>query len=387
MIKKILGSVAIAAIMAGPALAEDMKIGAVNAKTGFMAAYDAPFMQGVQMYIDEANASNGMLGKYPITLIERDDASDIQKSVVMTSEILAENDDLNVFITSAIAPGALSAGALTLGNGLLTAHTIASQPTIPARLGEGSFLVMMSDAHMGGVYAKFAAEDLKAKTAFIMTSDFDPYTQFLPLYFKEKFEEYGGSVIGQSDFAYDQGEFSSVIAEIKALPSEPDVIMAMPFDNDFPIFIQQLRAAGIKSTYLGPDVLDQPSVKGLGDVVNGVHYVTMAADISEEAIKFFEAYEAKFGNADAAYPAMVGYAFMKMVAAAADKAGTIEKSALRVAFAELENVSTEIGDVTFKGFGPLPNLPVHVMRIENGEGVHVRSIKLTADELPTPRSE
>ncbi len=76
-----------------------------------------------------------------------------------------------------------------------------------------------------------------------------------------------------------------------------------------------------------------------------------------------------------------------MIAAAASNAGTIEKSALRAAFAELENVSTEIGDVTFKGFGPLPNLPVHIMRIENGEGVHVRSIKLTADELPAPRSE
>ena len=387
MIKKLFTTTAIAAVMAGSASAADLKIGAVNAKTGFMAAYDAPFMQGVHMYIDEANASGGMLGKYPIKLVERDDGSDVQKSVTMTAEVLAENPDISVFITSAIAPGAMSAGSQTTGAGILSAHTIASQPTIPARLGKGSYLVMMSDAHMGGVYAKFATEKLSAKTAYITTSDFDPYTQFLPLYFKEKFEQYGGKVVGQGDFAYDQAEFSSMIADIKALPEEPDVIMAMQMDGDFPIFIQQLRAAGIKSTYLGPDILDQPSVKGLGDVVDGVHYVTMAAGISDDAVKFFDAYEAKHGNADAAYPAMVGYSYMKLVAAAAEKAGSIDRSALLTAFGELEGVDTEIGTVSYKGFGALPNLPVHIMRIENGEGVHVESIKLAVEEIPTPRTE
>lgn len=387
--KKLLSTLALAVTLASPAIADDFTIGAVNAKTGFMAAYDAPFMQGVHMYMDEANANGGLAGKYPIKIVERDDASDIQKAAVMTSEVLAENaDKLNMFITSALAPQAIAGGSQTLGAGLLTAHTIASQPTIPARLGDGSYLVMMSDAHMGGVYAKYAAEDLKAKTAYIVTSDFDPYTQFLPLYFKEKFEEYGGKVIGQSDFSYDQQEFSNVVADIKKLPEAPDVIMAMPFDNDFPIIIKQLRAGGVESTYLGPDTLDLPSVKGLGDVVDGVHYVTMAApESSESAGAFAKAYEEKHGNTDSVYPAMVGYSFMKMVAAAAESAGTVEKEALRKAFSELEGVDTEIGEVTFKGFGALPNLPVHIMRIEGGKGVHVKSIKLAAEEIPTPRSE
>ena len=387
--KKLFTALSLAAVLASPAvMAKDFKIGAVNAKTSFMAAYDAPFMQGVHMYSEEANKTGGLVGKYPIKFVERDDASDIAKAAVMTSEVLADNEDLNLFITSALAPQAIAGGSQTLAAGLLTAHTIASQPTIPARLGEGSFLVMMSDAHMGGVYAKYAIEDLKAKTAYIVTSDFDPYTQFLPLYFKEKFEEYGGKVIGQSEFSYDQQEFSNVVADIKKLPEAPDVIMAMPFDNDFPIIIKQLRAGGVKSTYLGPDTLDLPSVKGLGDVVNGVHYVTMASpESSDSANTFAKAYEAKYGNADSVYPAMVGYSFMKMVAAAAEKAGTVEKGALRKAFAELEGVDTEIGSVTFKGFGALPNLPVHVMQIKDGKGVHMKSIKLDAKEIPTPRSE
>ncbi|MGB1011579.1 MAG: ABC transporter substrate-binding protein [Thiolinea sp.] len=387
--KKLLTTLALATTLASPVMADDFTIGAVNAKTGFMAAYDAPFMQGVHMYTEEANKNGGLAGKYPIKIVERDDASDLQKAAVMTGELLAEHgDQLNLFITSALAPQAIAGGSQTLGAGLLTAHTIASQPTIPARLGDGSFLVMMSDAHMGGVYAKYATEDLKAKTAYIVTSDFDPYTQFLPLYFKEKFEEYGGKVVGQSEFSYDQQEFSNVVADIKKLPEAPDVIMAMPFDNDFPIMIKQLRAGGVKSTYLGPDTLDLPSVKGLGDVVEGVHYVTMAAPESgESAAAFAKAYEEKHGNADSVYPAMVGYSFMKMVNAAAEKAGSADKEAVRKAFAELEGVDTEIGAVTFKGFGALPNLPVHIMRIEGGKGVHVKSIKLTAEEIPTPRAE
>lgn len=386
MIKKLLTAVSMSTMLATPAISEDFVIGAVNAKTGFMASYDAPFMQGVEMYQEEANKAGGFLGKHPIVLIERDDASDVQKSTVSTAEVMA-TEKMNAFITSALVPYAVSAGTQALRKDMMVVHTIASQPTIPARLGEGSFLVMMSDAHMGGVYAKFAAEDLGAKTAYLVTSKFDPYTDYLPRYFQEKFEQAGGKVVGYSEFAYDQQEFSTVIASIKALPEEPDVIMAMPFDNDFPVFINQLRAAGIKSAYLGPDVLDQPAVRGLGDVVEGVYYVTMAAPKSSpEAEAFVARYAQKYGNEDSVYPAMVGYSFMRLLEKAIENAGTTDPMAVRKAFGELKDVQTEIGEVTLQGFGALPNLPVHIMQIQDGEGVYIKSIKLEADEIPTPRT-
>jgi len=388
-VKKILAAglavTSLAGLWNAPANAEEFVIGAVSARTGFMAAYDAPFMQGVSMYIEEANKGGGLNGKYPIRLIERDDTSDPQKAAISVAEML-KKEKLNAFISSAISPAAIAAGTMVKKQNLLIMHTIASQPTIPARAGGGSYLVMMSDAHMGGVYAKFARNDLKAKTAYIITSDFDPYTEFLPLYFKDLFEKLGGKVVGGSTFAYDQQEFSKVVSAIKKLPQEPDVIVGMPFDNDFPIFINQLRAAGIKSTYLGPDVLDQPSVKGLGKVVEGVHYVTMAApSASSAAANFVKAYEKKYGNADAYYPAMVGYSAMRLVSAAVKAAGTTDAKAVRDAFAQLVNVETEIGAVTYKGVGKAPNLPVHVMRIEGGKGVYIKSIKLDPSEIPTAK--
>jgi|TARA_B100001964_G_C14246198_1_gene607531 branched-chain amino acid transport system substrate-binding protein len=373
------------AVWTAPAMAEDFVIGAVSARTGFMAAYDAPFMQGVNMYAEEANKRGGLLGKYPVKVIERDDTSDPQKAAIAVAALL-KKEKLNAFISSAISPAAIAAGNMVKKKNLLIMHTIASQPTIPVRAGGGSYLVMMSDAHMGGVYAKFARHDLKAKTAYIITSDFDPYTEFLPLYFKDLFEKLGGKVIGQSTFAYDQQEFSKVVTAIRKMPSEPDVIVGMPFDNDFPIFINQLRAGGVKSTYLGPDVLDQPSVKGLGKVVEGVHYVTMAApSASAAAGAFVKAYEAKFGNADAYYPAMVGYSAMRLVEAAVKAAGGTDAKAVRDAFGQLANVQTEIGTVTFRGVGKAPNLPVHVMRIEGGKGKYLKSIKLDPAEIPTAR--
>ncbi len=388
-VKKILAAglavTSLAGLWNAPANAEEFVIGAVSARTGFMAAYDAPFMQGVSMYIEEANKGGGLNGKYPIRLIERDDTSDPQKAAISVAEML-KKEKLNAFISSAISPAAIAAGTMVRKQNLLIMHTIASQPTIPARAGGGSYLVMMSDAHMGGVYAKFARNDLKAKTAYIITSDFDPYTEFLPLYFKDLFEKLGGKVVGGSTFAYDQQEFSKVVSAIKNLPQEPDVIVGMPFDNDFPIFINQLRAAGIKSTYLGPDVLDQPSVKGLGKVVDGVHYVTMAApSASSGAANFVKAYEKKYGNADAYYPAMVGYSAMRLVSAAVKAAGTTDAKAVRDAFGQLVNVETEIGAVTYKGVGKAPNLPVHVMRIEGGKGVYIKSIKLDPSEIPTAK--
>lgn len=386
MLKKTLVALSATLALATPALAEEeFVVGAVNAKTGFMASYDAPFMLGVEMYVDQANENGGLLGKYPVRLVQRDDRSDIQQTTIGTSELLA-GEKLNAFVTSGLVPYAIASGSQALSQGMLTAHCIASQPTIPGRLGEGSFLVMMSDAHMGAVDAIYAYEDLGARTAYIISSDFDPFTEFTPLYFKEVFEKMGGKVVGHGEFAYDQQEFSSIVADIKALPEEPDVIMGMPFDNDFPIFINQLRAAGITAPYLGTDILDQPAVRGLGEVVEGVHYLTMAAPTtSDMANAFTEAFVAKHGSDDSFYPAMVGYSFMRLLENAVKEAGTTDPAAVRAAFGEMEGVSTEIGDVTFKGFGALPNLPVHIMRIEGGEGVHVKSIHLTADQIPESR--
>ena len=88
---------------------------------------------------------------------------------------------------------------------------------------------------------------------------------------------------------------------------------------------------------------------------------------------------------DSYYPAMVGYSAMRLVAAAVKVAGTTEPKAVRDAFGQLVNVETEIGAITFKGVGKAPNLPVHVMRIEGGEGKYIKSIKLDPAEIPTAK--
>ena len=45
--------------MLRPAFAEEVRIGVVSAQTGAAAAYDEPFLQGVRMYAEEANARGG----------------------------------------------------------------------------------------------------------------------------------------------------------------------------------------------------------------------------------------------------------------------------------------------------------------------------------------
>ena len=88
MLRKLLTASSLLATIAGPVQAEDFVIGAVSAKTGFMAAYDAPFMQGVSMYVEQANANGGLNGQYPIKLIDRDDKSDPQQGAIVIAELL-----------------------------------------------------------------------------------------------------------------------------------------------------------------------------------------------------------------------------------------------------------------------------------------------------------
>jgi len=112
MFKAILKKTAIAAsllLVAGAALAQNIKIGSVLSVSGPAAFLGDPELKTLQMYIEKINAEGGVLGR-KLQLVHYDDGSDAAKANGFTKRLI-ESDQVDVLIggtttgaTMAMAP-------------------------------------------------------------------------------------------------------------------------------------------------------------------------------------------------------------------------------------------------------------------------------------------
>ncbi len=80
-------------LCAGPAAAQDIKLGSVIPLSGAGASYGASIEQGLQMGVREVNAAGGINGR-KIVLDIADDASDPAQSVIALQRLVNDKDDL-----------------------------------------------------------------------------------------------------------------------------------------------------------------------------------------------------------------------------------------------------------------------------------------------------
>ena len=69
--------------------------------------------------------------------------------------------------------------------------------------------------------AEYAFGTLEAKTAWLLFDDTTDYTVLLARYFRERYTELGGVIVGDDIYAGGTVDFSDQIARILALPRRP----------------------------------------------------------------------------------------------------------------------------------------------------------------------
>ncbi|MDR6289571.1 branched-chain amino acid transport system substrate-binding protein [Inquilinus ginsengisoli] len=378
----LLGTVAAMATLAAPAMAQDkLVIGAAVALTGNLAYADVPAMAGMQLAVEEINAAGGVGGRM-IEIRQKDSRSDPAQAAVAAQELIDEG--ISVLVTPCDADPTIGAGQIAQAAGVAAFSTCASSPTLPMAVGDHMFLNFPGDNVQSAVSAKYAT-DQGYKTAAILVSPDTAYTQ-LPLYFKEVFEKLGGKVVAEDSFTMGQQDFSAQVTKIKALSPAPDVIMTAAYEPDFPAFIKQLRASGVKIPVIGSDGIDSPTTFAVGEAVEGVVFTTagFAAEGSPLAA-FNAAYKAKYGqDSDTIYNA-IGYDLVKVVAAASKAAGSAEPAAVWQAVRGLQDVQGATGAITYKGTDGVPIRQVAIVRIQGGKRALVLQATPDPALVPKPR--
>jgi branched-chain amino acid transport system substrate-binding protein len=378
---RLLLSAALALGLPSLAMAEDYVIGVAAAQSGGLAPFDQPSYAGFKFCVDELNAKGGIAGQYPIRLEVRDTRSDMAETVKFAQEFV--DLGVNFIISPADGDPTMAMGQIT-GPGSIPTMTFAGTAPILTQVSDFVFGSYPADNQQAAVLGAYAAE-LGYKTAWLLKSPDAAYTQFGPEYFGKVFEANGGTILGEGSYTMNQPDFSAIVTTIQALDPQPDVIMTSAWEPDFPAFIKALRGAGITTPVMGADVLDTPTVRGLGEVVDGiVHTSGGYADPGSAHEDFNKRFEAATGTvADTNY-VVNGCDMVGMIDAAVQAAGSTDPQAVRDALAALTDAPGIMSNYTFAGTDRMPMRSVVLARIEGGEKVFIRREMADPATMPAP---
>jgi branched-chain amino acid transport system substrate-binding protein len=373
----------VASLALTPALAQDSEyvIGVAAAQSGGLAPFDQPAFAGFQFCVGELNAAGGIAGQYPIRLEVRDTRSDMAETVKFAQEFV--DLGVNFIISPADGDPTMAMGQIT-GPAQIPTMTFAGTAPILTSVSDFVFGSYPGDNQQAAVLGAYAAE-LGYKTAWLLKSPDAAYTQFGPEYFGQVFTAKGGTVIGEGSFTMNQPDFSAIVTTIQGLDPQPDVIMTSAWEPDFPAFIKALRGAGVMTPVMGADVLDTPTVRGLGEVVDGiVHTSGGYAEPGSAHADFNTRFEAATGQvADTNYY-VNGCDMVGMIDAAVRAAGAIDGASVRAALANLPETPGIMSSYTFAGTNRMPMRSVVLARIEGGEKVFIRREMADPATMPQP---
>ena len=357
-------------------------IGVMSAQSGYLAPYDGPSYAGFQFCVDEKNANGGLNGKMMIRTIVKDTRSDIAEGVKVVQEMIDEG--AMFIVSSADADPTIAAGQITQADNIPT-MTFAGTAPVLTQIGSHVFGSYPADNQQASVLAAYARSQGFSRVWLVKSPD-SAYTLGGPEYFGSAFEANGGKVVGESVYTLNQPDFSAIVATIKAASPQPDVIVTWAWEPDFPAFIKALRGAGVNTQVMGGDVLDTPTVRGLGEVVAGVVHTSGGfPDAGSAYADFNRRFEAATGTAPDNNYYVNGCDIINMIEQAVAAAGSTEPAKVARAMANIENGEGIMSNFTFKGTDRMPLRDVVVARISaGGDKQFIQRATADVATLPQP---
>jgi branched-chain amino acid transport system substrate-binding protein len=337
-------AVAPLAASAAPALAQatgtPITIGASLSLTGIFADGGKYSLEGYQLWIKEANAKGGLLGR-PVVLKFYDDQSEPSTGVRLYERLINE-DKVDIIMgpygTAITAPAANVAERYKM-------PMICPETADVAMFRRGFKYIFQGlgpvQTYLYGVLQ--IAKDHGFKKLALIGPD-TAFGHSLVDAVPEIARGFGQSIVYTEFYPARASDFASVIEKVKA--ANPDVLLAMAFPNDSIGVLRQLKQSNYapKIVYEAVGASDPRYVESAGKDVNGVFSVTAwdpEAKTPENAA-FKSGYRAEFKR-DPDYHSASNFSALQVLSAALKRAGSLDREKLRDALGAV-HVRTLIGD-------------------------------------------
>lgn len=323
-------------LMAGTAMAEGARVGALIPLTGGLQAYGEGSLNGMRLAVKEVNEAGGVLGG-ELELVVGDTQTRAQPAIDAAKRLVSVDGVVGIL------------GALSSGNTIPVATTVSAVDQVPqisnastapaiTTLDDNDFLFRTapSDSYQGVVLADLVAKAGIGSVAVLYINN--DYGVGLAESFADNFT---GTITGSAAFepnkASYRGELQGLAGDAEAL-----VLIAYPDDGGLLIIRQSLEEGffdrfvftdGLKTTQLVDDIGAQ--------FMNGM-FGTAAANVESPASQAFAAaYEAEYGELPPLPYIDSGYDAAMIMALAIEKAGVADGPAIRDALREVTNAPGE----------------------------------------------
>ncbi len=348
----------------------EIVIGEYGSMTGEQATFGKTTHQGVTLAVKQINSTGGVNGK-TIRLVSLDNRSKADETRNTVIKLITQ--EKVVALIGEVASGRSLIGApLAQQYGVPMISPSSTNPEV-TRIGDKIFRVCFIDPDQGYGVAKFAIDNLKAKTAAILFDQKEPYSTGLRDNFRDWFTKLGGTITTEQRFSGGDSDFSAVLGTIR--DSKPDVIFVPGYYNDVPNIAIQARKMNITVPLLGADGWETDNLPTRAEgKLEGCYYSNhyAPADPRPESVTFVEAFKKEYGHEPSALAAL-GYDAAMVLFDAMKRSKSLKGDDLAAALAGTKDLIGATGTINFNAERN-PVKPMVIIKIENGKEVYVATI-------------
>jgi len=380
------GSDAPASDVAGTAISGDtIKIGVFEPTTGENGGGGMQEVLGIR-YANTVAPTVDINGTtYNIELVEVDNQSDKTAAVTAAQSLISSGV---VGVLGSYGSGvSIAAGQTFAEAGVPAIGCSCTNPQVT--LGNDFyFRTCFLDPFQGTVMASYAAEEMGYKTAAIISQNGDDYSTGIAAYFKQAFEQLGGTIVADETYQTNESDFNAILTTVKA--SNAECVFIPCSIATATLILPQAQAVGLEAHILGSDTWENESiVMAAGSAAEGVVFSTFfdendeSTPMAKDFVNGFKAYlnedaqriTLNGGTDGVAAVSALGYdAYMTMVAALADLDGVegdLTSVNLRDALVTV-NHDGVTGNITFDETGDANKDSAYLKKVENGVFVFVK---------------
>ena len=322
---------------------DTIKLGAIMPNTGSFATFGQSSTKAMRLAVEELNSAGGVLGRQIELIVEDDqcrpeEAANAAQKLVHQDRVLCVIGEVASSNTLAAAP--ISQDART------PQVTPASTNPAVTEVGDHIFRVCFTDDFQGLVMARFAREELDARTAVIFSDVSSDYSRGLAEVSRETFTAAGGQVLAEESFTQGDRDFRAQLTKLRGL--NPDVIYIPAYYSEVALILSQARQLGITAVGIGADGWDSPKlVEIAGEAAEGGFFSNhYSKDDPRPAVQdFVAAFEARYNEVPDALAALA-FDAIRIVAQGIERAGVAERAALRDALARTRDFDGVTGTIT-----------------------------------------
>ncbi len=310
-----------------------IKVGVLHSLSGTMAVSEVSVKDAELLAIEEVNAAGGVLGKKLEPVIE-DGASDWPTFAEKAKKLIQRD---KVAVTFCCWTSASRKAVLPVFE---ANKALAFYPVQYEGLESSPYIYYMGATTNQQIVPSVEYLLKEKKTKFFLLGSDYVFPRTANKIIKAQLAASGGATVAEEYTPLGHTDYATVISKIKA--ANPDVVYNTLNGDSNVAFFKQLKDAGLsadKLTTMSVSVAEEEA-RAIGPDVMSGHLVAwnyyQTTDTPENKT-FVQAYKAKFGqNRVTSDPAEAAYIGVKIWAAAANKAGSVDVAKVREATKNLE---------------------------------------------------